>query len=527
MRSVFFVLTWMFLLFFSSAKADAQLNLLKKKKQEADGYKTYYQLKGQPFLGIAPIIENASGIVRSFAVYELLRDHPIRINGQILAPTLVNYPFAAPYAISGSIEGLRVKFKIYINGKKVAEEATAAELPAMYASIVKGLGAQGDPGFNPSKVKIDEGDPDDFPEKSINQLLPGDLTCKAPEDTIINIFKQLQSIETFKADDPYEAAKEVKGRFGPIDESEIKFFKWGEVPYNLKGVARRLIFPRSAGMGPALSYISTGNLLYNAGDGQAAIHCYLGSVGTSKDLLASPFEASALRYVAFRELAKIYGAPNEDRKKTSELFRMVSAAHLSYLNHPSSKKERTQYYNAINEIGSTLREAESSAQSQRTERTFALINSGLSAANSITAAATGNQAAAGIYKSNAEKGVLETMQLNSTRAEQLKQKYNDYEKKVNSASFRLNDGTNFDQGKPITPSEIAYLLIKTPETVQPILNGFAADKPNLKKLLAKYNQTKSDADLGALFQYFTDYEMKVVNYECRGMAIPPNAIAEF
>jgi hypothetical protein len=231
--------------------------------------------------------------------------------------------------------------------------------------------------------------------------------------------------------------------------------------------------------------------------------------------------------VAFRELGKIYAGPNEDRKKTSELFRMVSAAHLSYLNHPSSKKERTQYYNAINEIGSTLREAESTALSQRSERTFALINSGLSAASSLTAAATGNQAAAGIYKSNAEKGVLETMQQNSVRTEQLKQKYNDYEKKVNSASFRLSDGTNFDQGKPITPHEITYLLIKTPETVQAILNGFAVDKPNLKKLLAKYNQTKSDVDLGALFQYFTDYEMKVVNYECRGMSIPANVIAEF
>ena len=520
-------LLWTILLFIIRPQADAQLNLSKKKKQDAEEYKSFYQLKGQAFLGIAPFLENTSGIVRSFALHELLQEHPIRVNGKSLVPALVNYPFTAPYAVFASVEGSRVRLKLYENGKKIAEESASQDMAAIYTTIVKGFGAQAAPDFNPSKLKIDEGDPDDFPEKSINQLLPGDLTCSVPEDTIINIFKQLQSIETFKTDDPYEAAKEVKGRFGPIDESEIKFFKWREVPYNLKDVARKLIFPRSAGMGPALSYISTGNQLCKAGDGQAAIHCYVGAIGTSKDLLASPFEASALRYVAFRELGKIYAGPNEDRKKTSELFRMVSAAHLSYLNHPSSKKERTQYYNAINEIGSTLREAESTALSQRSERTFALINSGLSAAGSLTAAATGNQAAAGIYKSNAEKGVLETMQQNSVRTEQLKQKYNDYEKKVNSASFRLSDGTNFDQGKPITPHEITYLLIKTPETVQATVNGFAVDKPNLKKLLAKYNQTKSDADLGALFQYFTDYEMKVVNYECRGMSIPANVIAEF
>jgi len=527
MRSVFFVLTWMFLLFFSSTKADAQLNLQKKKKQEADEYKTYYQLKGQSFLGVAPFIENSTGIVRSFAVYELLREYPIQINGQALTPTLVNFPFAAPYAVFGSIENNRVKLKLYVNGKKITEESAAADMAGIYSAITKGLGAQGDADFNPAKVKIDEGDADEVPQKSINQLLPGDLSCRVPEDTIINIFKQLQSMETFKSEDPYEAAKEVKGRFGAIDESEINFFKWREVPNNLKDVARKLIYPRSAGMGPALSYISTGNQLYKAGDGQAAIHCYVGAIGTSKDLLASPFEASALRYVAFRELGKIYAGPNEARTKTAELYRMISAAHLSYLNYAGSKKERTQYYSAINEVGVTLREAESKAQTQRTERTFALINSGLSMANSMTAAATGNQAAAGIYKSNAEKGFLETMQLNSARTDQLRQKYNDYDKKVNTNSFRLSDGTNFDQGKPITPNEITYLLIKTPETVQSILNGFAADKPNLKKLVSKYYQSRSDADLGALFQYFTDYEMKVVNYECRGMAIPSNVVAEF
>ena len=527
MRSAFFVYTWLFLLLATCPNAEAQLNLLKKKKQETDTHKTYYELKGESFLGVAPFLESSTGIVRSFAVYELLREYPIRINGQTLTPTLVNYPFAAPYAVFGSIENNRAKLKLYINGKKIAEESAPADMAGIYTAITKGLSAQGDADFNPAKVKIDEGDADEVPQKSINQLLPGDLSCRVPEDTIINIFKQLQSMETFKSDDPYEAAKEVKGRFGAIDESEINFFKWREVPYNLKDVARKLIYPRSAGMGPALTYIASGNQLYNAGDGQAAVHCYIGAIGTSKDLLASPFEASAIRYVAFRELAKIYAGPNEARTKTAELYRMLSAAHLSYLNHPVSKKEHTQYYNAINEIGLTLREAESKAQSQRTERTFALINSGLTMANSMTATITGNQAAAGIYKSNAEKGFLETMQLNSTRTDQLRQKYNDYDKKVDATSFRLSDGTNFDQGKPITPNEITYLLIKTPETVQSILNDFAADKPNLKKVLSKYYQSKSDSDLGALFQYFTDYEMKVVNYECRGMTLPSTVVAAF
>ncbi|MFM7710541.1 MAG: hypothetical protein ACKO5C_06460, partial [Ferruginibacter sp.] len=248
---------------------------------------------------------------------------------------------------------------------------------------------------------------------------------------------------------------------------------------------------------------------------------------TSKDLLASPFEASALRYVAFRELSKIYDSPHENRKKTAELFRLVSAAHLSYLNHPNSKKERSEYYNAITDVGVSLREAESSALTQRTQRTFSFINSGLNAANSMTAMATGNQQAAGMFKSNAERGVLETMAQNKTRTEQLGQKYNDYDKKINAGSFRLSDGMNFDQGKPISPNEISYLLIKTPETVQSALNAFAADKPKLKKLVAKFYQTRADADLGALFQYFTDYEMKVVNYECRGMAIPANVMGEF
>ena len=123
MRSVFLVLTWLFLLCFSSTKAYAQLNLLKKKKQNAYEYKSYYQLKGQSFLGVAPFIENSTGIVRSFAVYELLREYPIQINGQVLTPTLVNYPFAAPYAVFGSIENNRVKLKLYVSGKKIAEES--------------------------------------------------------------------------------------------------------------------------------------------------------------------------------------------------------------------------------------------------------------------------------------------------------------------------------------------------------------------------------------------------------------------
>lgn len=518
---------WTLVFFLLGQDLSAQLSLGKKKKNPEDEYKTYYQLKDQVFLGISPFVDNTSGIVRSFALYELLREHPIRLNGQPLVPALVNFPFSAPYAVSGSIEGNQVKLKVYVNGKKTAEEYARPEMSSIYSSIVKGLGGQADPALNLSKVKIDEGDPDELEEKSINQLLPGELACRVPEDTIVNIFKQLQAFETFTVKDAYEATKEIKGRFDPIDETDIKFFKWPEVPFTLKNIARKLIFPRTAGMGPALSYLATGNKLHNEGDGQAAIHCYIGTIGTSKDLLASPFEASALRYVAFRELAKIYDSPKENRKKTAELFRMVSAAHLSYLNHPSSKKERSDYYNAITEVGVTLREAESSAYTQRSQRTLALINSGLNAANSMTAMATGNQQAAGLFKSNTERGVLETMAENKTRTEQLGQKYNDYDKKVNAGSFRLSDGMNFDQGKPISPNEISYLLVKTPETAQSALNAFAADKPKLKKLVAKFYQTRADADLGALFQYFTDYEMKVVNYECRGIAIPAAVTAEF
>jgi hypothetical protein len=91
----------------------------------------------------------------------------------------------------------------------------------------------------------------------------------------------------------------------------------------------------------------------------------------------------------------------------------------------------------------------------------------------------------------------------------------------------MSDGMNFDQGKPLTPGEIAYLLLKAPITTQRILNVFATDRPKLKTLLNKYYQSKTDTNLESLFQYFNDYESKVVNYECRGLTIPQKVSAEF
>ena len=507
--------------------AVSQSNLFKKKKSDDPAWQTSYELKGQSYIGVAPIVETTTGIVRSFAVAELLSEHPLTLNGQPLPVALVNYPFDPPYAVAGNIESGKVRLKIYAGGKRIAEESCSDNMYEVLMLISRTIGAQVDLPKKTTQISIYEGTSDDFPEKSINQLLPGDLSCRVPEDTIINIFKQLQSMETFKTDDPYEAAKFVKGRFKPIDESDINFFKWREIPYSMKAMARKLVFPRTASMGPALSYISIGNQLYNRGDGKSAIHCYVGAISTSKDLLASPFEASALRYVAFRELAKIYDGPNESRKKTAELFRMVSSAHLAYLNDPIAKKERIEYYNAIAEVGSKLREAESEAQTQRANRTLALINTGINAAGSITATATGNQQAGALYLEESKRGLTTQLAEDKVRIEQLQNKYNEYEKKVNAGTFRMSDGMNFDQGKPLTPGEIAYLLLKAPVTTQRILTAFASDKPKLKSLLNKYYQSKTDTNLEPLFQYFNEYEMKVVNYECRGMAIPAKVTAEF
>jgi hypothetical protein len=504
-----------------------QPNLLKKKKGEEPSWPISYSLKGTPYFGVAPVVETATGTVRSFAIGELLREYPLQLNGQSLPVALVNHYFEAPYSVAGYIENGKARLKIYVNGKRIAEEYCRDDMFEILMVISRAIGAQTDLPKKSMSININEGNREKLPEKSINQLLPGQLFCRVPEDTIINIFKQLQSVETYKVDDLYKEAKFVKGRFGPIDESDINFFKWREIPYSLKDVARKLVFPISATMGPALSYISIGHQLHVRGDAHAAYHCYLGAIGGSKDLLASPYESGALRYVAFRELAKIYEGPNEGRKKTAELLRMVSAAHLAYLNDPGAKKERVQYYNSIVEIGVKLQEAESEAQTQRTTRTFSMINNGLTAATSITAAATGNQQAATAYMSETQKGLTKQMEQDRAAKDQLLKKYHEYDKKVIATTFRMDDGMNFDQGKPLTPGEIAYLLIKSPETTQRILNAFASDKPKLKILANKYYQSKTDTNLESLFQYFNDYESKVVNYECRGLAIPQKVSAEF
>ena len=127
---------------------------------------------------------------------------------------------------SGKVKGLLVT-----SGKRIAEESCSENMFEVLMLISRTIGAQVDLPKKTTQINIYEGTSDDFPEKSINQLLPGDLSCRVPEDTIINIFKQLQSMETFKTEDPYEAAKFVKGRFKPMDESDINFFKWRECTY--------------------------------------------------------------------------------------------------------------------------------------------------------------------------------------------------------------------------------------------------------------------------------------------------------
>jgi hypothetical protein len=515
------------MIFLSHTIVFSQPNIFKKRKDDEPDWQTSYALKGKQFIGIAPIVEATTGIIRSFTVGELLRDHPLQMNGQILPVALVNHYFEAPYAVSGSLEAGRFRLRIYINGKRVSEEYCGDNMYEVLTVIARSIGAETDLPEKTTIINISEGSGDKWPEKSINQLLPGQLYCRVPEDTIINIFKQLQSIESYKVEDVYEAARFVKGRFGPIDETDINFFKWREIPYTMKDVARKLIFPRTASMGPALSYISLGNQLYHRGDGRAAMHCYIGAIGTSKDLLASPFEASALRYVALRELAKIYESPPEGRKKTADLFQLLSSAHLAFLNDTASKKERAQYYQSIVDIGVKFQEAESDAQSQRATRTFSMINSGLSAASSLTAAATGNQQASALYLDESKRGLTKQFEQDRVSKEQLLNKYKDYDRKVNAASFRMDDGMNFDQGKPISPGEIIYLLIKSPETTFRLLNAFAVDKPKLKSLIGSTNQNKREEHLELIFQYFNDYEMKVFNYECRGLVIPAKVMAEF
>lgn len=527
MRSKFLFLLLFMAFLGSQLRVACQPNLFKKKKGAEADWPISYSLKGTPYFGVAPVVETATGTVRSFAIGELLREYPLQLNGQSLPVALVNHYFEAPYSVAGYIENGKARLKIYVNGKRIAEEYCRDDMFEILMVISRAIGAQTDLPKKSTSINIDEGTHEKLPEKSINQLLPGQLFCRVPEDTIINIFKQLQSIETYKVEDLYEEAKFVKGRFGPIDESDINFFKWREIPYSLKDVARKLVFPTSATMGPALSYISIGHQLNIRGDAHAAFHCYLGAIGASKDLLASPYESGALRYVAFRELAKIYEGPNEGRKKTAELFRMVSAAHLAYLNDPAAKKERTQYYNSIVEIGVKLQEAESEAQTQRATRTFSLINSGLTAATSITAAATGNKQAATVFMDETKKGLNKQLEQDKIAKDQLLKKYHEYDKKVVASTFRMDDGMNFDQGKPLTPGEIAYLLIKSPEPTQRVLNSFASDKPKLRLLLGNYFKNRTDANLEPLFQYFNEYESKVVNYECRGLAIPSKIIAEF
>lgn len=498
-----------------------------KKSSKRKNHFTISSISGRPYLGIGMILDSATNLSRSFALFELLQKNLIIAEKDTLFPVMVDYQFTAPFAVTGIFGETSVKLKLYRNGKKFKEVTAGKDWKDIYSKIAVEFTA-GKKYKLPSKIKlVEEGVQENLSLRRINECLPGRIQLLVPHSDNVDTMRNYANVKFFKSKEVYDDVKTLYGRFAYNNENKLFFFKNVNVPDNLKGSVRPLVFPQHKSLIPAMTYISCGVLLAEQQDAGASLNSYLSALVASNTVLASPFERAMVRKIAFNEISAAHKLLSNKRQHTSSLFQLGAAMNDAYLRSVDAMSMRTKYYESIDEISQLCIQAESKAREIRSQKTYGGIMALISAAGAVATASTTDNSVSDAYMSQAETYLTVSFDQADQVSLALNQQYQDVDSKIDARSFVTSDGSTIELGRPLLAGEVYYYLASSPDLVKDVLLGYAADKPRLSLLLYNFYYQKDKTILDEIFMQMSEIEARVLNNEIRNIGLSDKLLSSF
>jgi hypothetical protein len=482
----------------------------------------------RPYIGIGLLTDSATHLSRSFALYQLLNDHPLALNGTSLVPLIVDYPFTAPFAVTGTIGGEQATLKFFQNGKKIKEVIVASTWKEMYSEIVSAF--TGNPAYKaPKKFGLpDEGTIDKIDARNISDCMPGSIELSVPHNAIIDTFSQHVNIRYVYTGDAYTHNRRLFGKYNADNENKLFFFRNDNVPYNLKNVARPLIFPLYRSMTPSLTYLSSGKTLAIRKDYGASLNSYMYALLTSGSILASPYERAMIRSLAFGELSRTHLTADASRRQTALLFQLGADLDNAYLNEAASTIRRDQYYNEIQKVADLCTKAEDKAREIRGQKRLGGLLAAISYAGALGSVSAEDNTTSDAFMSQAETYFTTSMEQADGVSKALQQQYEDVESKIDTRSFLTGEASSSEISSSVVAGEVYYHLLMNPVAIQPVLLKYAANKPRLLKSVQDfYNKPASPQSAREVFVQMANIETRILNTELRNFPVNETVLATF
>lgn len=510
MRKKYFL--WLLVMFFlSSCFEIKKLNFFKQTNKLT-------RVDEDSYIGIALIFDSTTGISRSFSFYKLLKNHPVFVNQNRLVPVMVDYQFNSPYAISGISTENFFKLKFYKSGKKIKEATIDKNWKKIYDEIANTFGQDPVLTKNTKPINIEHLKKYSFKSNRIRECFPGRIAIQVPSTSIIDTFRRFANIQPFPLRKKYEDVVDLYKKFTEFDERKLFFFRNGNVPYSVIDIAEHLVTPLYTSLMPCLTYLSVGHKLKMDGDYGAAVNCFLSSLQTSNNLLASPYEKALSRAMAFKELSLTHLATSQNRIETSKLFYLGYEINFEFTSSQDAKQQRKDYYKNIGKIEKICTEAENKALSIRSQERTGYLMALTSAATAYAYSKVDNYAMANAELDQGEKYITASLESSSKISSTLYEQFKGVNNKVNTSSF-LTEGNFTDLGRSYLADEVCYYLLKYPQLIKNILIRFANDKPKLKVLVKNFYEPGNSKNISAIYLQLFEIEKYVLNYEIRGKKI--------
>ncbi len=493
-----------------------------KTNNEKSGISSTSKISDNKTLGIGLIIDSTTNLSRSFAAYELFKKNFIVNNHDTLYPIMIDYPFNTTYAITGIFCDQNAKFKFYKNGRKIKELISSKGWKDIYLKIGNELGIDGYK-FKQKIVPINEGNSINMDEKNIENCFPGSTEIKIPYSRIIDTFRNYANIKYYYNNNPYISVKELFGNIGVNKENKLFFFRNDNVPYNLKDVAKPLVFPLFKSLTSSLTYLSCGKQFTVRNDYGAALNSYFSALICSNTVLASPFERALIRELTYEEISLVQKSISTNRINSSSLFKLGADLNKAYLESQIAQKQRLDYYEGISKIEDLCAKAESKAREIRgTKRLGGLL---------ATISYVGALSSVSAYDNTASNALLEQSQVafeqSFSQADEastaLEEQFKNIENQIETKSFISSDGIQLEIGKSFLAGEVYYYLSTQPEVVKNVLLSYSSDKPKLKGLIETFYEKKQFSNetlaLNKIFLQMSEIEAKILNTEVRNIQL--------
>ena len=510
--------------------AAAQKNDSRSKRKGGNPQEfTLSSIGTHPYIGIGLIIDSVTGLSRSFAFYELVKNNLLANDVDTLYPVMTDYHFNATYAITGIAGDDYFRLKLYKNGKKLKDIITPNDWKEVYEKLSQALQADHYVSLSNKLKRPDEGTVDNIDAKHIYDCMPGSIENTVPFNTIIDTFKQFANIHYSHSKNAYADAKELYGKYFSYKENKLFFFRNEQVPYNLQRAAKPLVFPLYRSLTPSLTYLSCGKQLSSGMDFGAAISCYYATLVSSNNILASPPERALIRAISFKEISRAHLSLSPGRIYTAGLFDLGASLNDAYLDSYQAREDQKTYYDNINAIKDLCVKAEEKARDIRKQKRLGALMAAVSYAGAMTTVSAYDNTTSNAFMSQAENYLTTSMTQANEVSVALKQQYNNVEDNIKAEEFISSDGSAVEVGKSFLAGEIYYYLKLNPQLVKKTMMSFASDKPKLKNLLINFYAATGNntAELNAIFMHISEMEARILNTEIRNLPISQKTISSF